>query len=850
MPSLKSKEKLLWFFGIFFYSIVVFCILLAKNVDSFYADDNAMQWGPVARPAFDRLFETGRIPYWDFYQYKGIDIFSSGYYGLTNPFMYISYFISRFIFSYSVDMLTIYEWLLYWLGSWMMFVLLKKLNIHTGTLAVSLIAYSTSVIFFSYTFYYFTFNNYFMIPFIIWIMLCTKDKRTSWFIPGIILAFSLIMGHVQYSCFYVMTYCIIQTVFSVQDGKWSSFFKLFTNIALFAGLSTGSLLLSLKVSVYREAILVVHWEFLSENLLIQDFFNPIPTFIFSNEKIDREKFNNNICLGIFSWVSSIFIIPFLRKISRSVFASFSKLESKIYANAPEKDIRSMKYIITGILIIAAAASFIKGIFGLISNTLQNYIFILTIASIPVIIVTMLFCAVSHKDSIISERSKGIMMSILLVGLAWQNLFFGYMICAFYYAYCSIKKNCQNDTSNVEKTVHALLFAAFFFVIFSLGEAGKLATILYQIPVINGFRYLYKCAFIFIPLFIISGAFILDRSETYKKWLLRASVVLSALSFANIIFITYSGNHTYNNNKKFSYYYHHDIEKEVNEQMKLKNIDKNYRFLTVADPNIYMDKLNEDAVEYSSIICAYALTKNYATPHQVFSLAGYDNIFSDKGFNTTDKIMLNNSFEGMLTNMVTDPSKYMTKLKNSTTYPESFQKQWIASGIRYVLIPSDSINGYECLTAVIDKCDQLHIVRREPWIHNFDIIEVSGAAPICSYGDKEELTMKTEIDSICFDTNFSKATPVTISMTYEPEYCLKLKNSSDGSIVEAELSENEDGFMTAEIPAGHYTAELVYENPKMDLTAIAAAFTTLMTILSVVYISVTSKRETSNALTKN
>ena len=110
MPSLKSKEKLLWFFGIFFYSIVVFCILLAKNVDSFYSDDNAMQWGPVARPAFDRLFETGRIPYWDFYQYKGIDIFSSGYYGLTNPFMYISYFISRFIFSYSVDMLTIYEW--------------------------------------------------------------------------------------------------------------------------------------------------------------------------------------------------------------------------------------------------------------------------------------------------------------------------------------------------------------------------------------------------------------------------------------------------------------------------------------------------------------------------------------------------------------------------------------------------------------------------------------------------------------------------------------------------------------------------------------------------------------------
>ena len=97
--NMKIKhEKLLYFIGITFYSIMIFAILLAKNKDAFYADDNIMQWGPVTRRAFDEIFSGKGIPYVNFYQYKGIDIFSSGYYGLINPFMYISYILSRFLY--------------------------------------------------------------------------------------------------------------------------------------------------------------------------------------------------------------------------------------------------------------------------------------------------------------------------------------------------------------------------------------------------------------------------------------------------------------------------------------------------------------------------------------------------------------------------------------------------------------------------------------------------------------------------------------------------------------------------------------------------------------------------------
>ena len=65
------------------YSILFFTVILSKNRSSLYVDDNILQWGPVINKAFDNIFSGKGIPYWNFYQYKGINIFSSGYYGLA-----------------------------------------------------------------------------------------------------------------------------------------------------------------------------------------------------------------------------------------------------------------------------------------------------------------------------------------------------------------------------------------------------------------------------------------------------------------------------------------------------------------------------------------------------------------------------------------------------------------------------------------------------------------------------------------------------------------------------------------------------------------------------------------------
>ena len=246
---MKNKTRnLIPVLVIVLYSILFFTVILSKNRSSLYVDDNILQWGPVINKAFDNIFSGKGIPYWNFYQYKGINIFSSGYYGLLNPFMYVSYAISHYLLNGFLETLIVYEIIMYMLGNLMMYKILKLLNLKRSTIIIAILTYSTSIIFFLHSFYYFTFNNYFFMPFLMWTFIQTNSKRTRYFIPGIVLAFSLLMGHVQFSCYYVMVYCIFQVVASVQKKKLKELVPLMTNLMIFIGLSSGIIIGSMKVS--------------------------------------------------------------------------------------------------------------------------------------------------------------------------------------------------------------------------------------------------------------------------------------------------------------------------------------------------------------------------------------------------------------------------------------------------------------------------------------------------------------------------------------------------------------------------------------------------------------------------
>lgn len=827
MKDKKIIREIFWTAGIILYSILFFAVLISKKINCLYADDNIMQWGVVSDKAFDQIFSGQGLPYWNFYQYKGIDILSSGYYGLLNPFMYLAYMISRFVFSSVLDMLTVYMCLLYSLGNLMMYRLMREINLKTGVIAVSLLAYSTTMIFFSYAYYYFTFNNYFFIPFLIWIMLNTRSDRSRWFVPGIILAFLFLLGHAQYSCYYIIVYVIIQVVFSVQEKKWKSLLPIASNMTVFAGLSFCLLILSVSVSKDRSLIFEGQTtDFLNSDIPVLNNFIPLNIFIFTNSDQDLfYLFNDNVGLGVFSWLNIIFLVPLLK----SVTDIGNKAETKIAEKNKILDI-IFKYISCSLLLIIDFVFLLNPIINFIGAFTGIYVsqteYILYSIEIGALSVGVFISIVLKLHFMISQKLRNVALLLTLVVLLIKLPFFTYIILIVYYIMKCVKGNRIGRCTGAERCIHAILFAAVFFMIFAAGKDGTLALLLEKLPVFNSFRYLYKCSFIYVPIIILTGAYAMNKMNIKAaKAVGTVSVLLSVIAVANIIFIAWSGHHPYINNSYFDYFNYRQIEEEVNSLMEENKIDKNYRFL-----NFGMDGSQCNEVEYSSKICVYALTKNYATAYNCFSLNGYDNIFSMKNFNQSNKIMWNPSSEGMMSNIVSDIYKIQEYTEDENDIRE-FEEQMINNGVKYVFVSDKFTETYDIFKEIIDACDKLSIKRTIPWCYDLTLIELDGVRPISSYDANQKLNMETALDMIRFDTSFEKATDITIEMTYDPHYHIRLYDA-DGNLSEIIPEEDPDGYVTATIPKGNYTVELRYQNRMMDVAVVFSVLTLILTAASV------------------
>ena len=205
--------------GIFIFSILLMNVITMNNPNVFVADDNALQWEPIIKTSFDELFKTGHLPYIDFYQYKKMNLLDVGYYSLLNPFMLLSYIINKFLLLDSYKIIGVYIYLLFALGNCTMYVLLRKLNIKVSNSLLSVLAYSSVSYFIDWGFYYFSFNNYFFIPLLLLIIVSFQDSKLQYIAPGITLAFSLLLGHVQYTCFYYIIFGIIYFYLALKNNS-------------------------------------------------------------------------------------------------------------------------------------------------------------------------------------------------------------------------------------------------------------------------------------------------------------------------------------------------------------------------------------------------------------------------------------------------------------------------------------------------------------------------------------------------------------------------------------------------------------------------------------------------------
>lgn len=837
---MKNKTRnLIPVLVIVLYSILFFAVILSKNRSSLYVDDNILQWGPVINKAFDNIFSGKGIPYWNFYQYKGINIFSSGYYGLLNPFMYVSYAISHYLLNGFLETLIVYEIIMYMLGNLMMYKILRTLNLKRSTIIIAMLTYSTSVIFFLFSFYYFTFNNYFFMPFLMWTFIQTNSKRIRYFIPGIVLAFSLLMGHVQFSCYYVMVYCIFQVVASVQKKKLKELVPLMTNLMIFIGLSSGIIIGSMKVSGDRSLILSGNEGFFDLSVAISNIFKPICIVLFNNKTISYGNYMNYIGLGFFAWFCLLYAASAIKTLYTKTECGIQLAVSKLTSHG--KISNKSRLLLYGILYFASVRAAVYYLFE------QYHYSPIADAVIVILIAISVVCLLVHDQKtnthyMTSHKLRaGCVLFLILLFLVLKLDFVLYLAAIVCYIHFFIKGKGQNKYNESEKLMHIFLFAAVFFVIMAEGSGHGIADILGHLPFISEFRFLYKCSFIYVPLIIVTGAYKLDSMKKYYKPVIIASLVSVIFSFVAILYFMLSGTHNFINNKHYDYWDYKNIKPEVESLLYENHIDHNYRFLTIG--KIYKDNMtySNNPVEYSSKICFYGFTKNICTEYGLFSLNGYDNIFSKKGFDQSNAIMKDISTEGMMCNMVASPLSYLQYMKEPE-WINKFEDQMISNGVKYVLVDKNSPKAIEAFTQVIEKCPKLTISTVRDWTRGMELIEIDGVSPICSYGDNIEIPIKADLDTLNFDTDFAKDTEIVVSMTYVDNY--KLTLYQDGrSVGDAELSETSDGYISAVIPKGNYTVQLSYENKEMDITVLIAIFTTIITSAATIYLFLDKSHKT-------
>lgn len=231
---------------VFFISVFLVLAWGGFRYNAYLSDDNVTQWYPVIERAYSDFFSTGKMPTYNFFQFKGYSISEQGYYGIMNPLMCISYLLSHGM-AIPFSTLTIYIAILFGLGNLVFFNLCGVLKNNIWQSAILTIAYSGISVFWSFSYWYYVFNNYFFIPLLILIFLKSREKRSAYFGCGIVLALEILFGNVQYTCYHYMFYCILCCMFFL-FGKRKYFIYMITNVMLAGVLSFPYLLLALNAS--------------------------------------------------------------------------------------------------------------------------------------------------------------------------------------------------------------------------------------------------------------------------------------------------------------------------------------------------------------------------------------------------------------------------------------------------------------------------------------------------------------------------------------------------------------------------------------------------------------------------
>lgn len=204
-------------------------------------DDNQRQWSPIINAALNQFFHGKGMPFYDFYNYNGFEIFDEGYYGLYNPVMWIAFLVGKLL---CIEAIPMYIYLCIIFGNISVYRITKEFQLSTIATFFVVFAYTFSPTLFNMRWYY-CWNNYFLMPLLIYSFLLWN--KNSFFknvlLISFTLALSIMSGNAQYTIMHFMCFGILSFLIICFVDK--SFFKLALTSILLASLVCFPIIVSL-----------------------------------------------------------------------------------------------------------------------------------------------------------------------------------------------------------------------------------------------------------------------------------------------------------------------------------------------------------------------------------------------------------------------------------------------------------------------------------------------------------------------------------------------------------------------------------------------------------------------------
>ncbi len=710
--KLTKTKKASALIAVFLLSVITMLLYGQLNPEAFLNDDNRTQWFPIIERAYEDFFSTGKMPYYNFFQLKGMNISDPGYYAIINPVMMISYILSNFT-PLPFSTMTLHIAIMFGLGNLFFFLLCRVLGLGNKEAVLFTAAYSVSSSCLSYSYWYYVFNNYMFLPLLVLVFYMGRKRRVEYVACGLVLALEILFGNVQYVCYHYMVYGLICLAFFFFDKK--RYIKvLLSNVLVAVTLSLPCLLQMMR----------------------------------SSEGFDNDEFSRMSVIVHELIISSL--IP-------SGILSFF-----------------------GINLPVSKATMGRHDFTWLYN-----------GAISVVLIVMAVAGVRwflrNRNKIINKDDNS------------QNSFkeqFSVFKCRLKSFYESKLK--RENNSHI--LVLGLAMAALFFVSF-VGD-GIVAHILKCIPVINQFRYLFKCIFVIQPLFaMLAVALWSYLPKNYKSVAKKLCVVFVCIGVLNCAataevarcMFAVDDSNTLSEEKK-----------EGEEIAVISGADfGSYRYLT-----LFQDGgLVVDSYQYQN-----GFIRNFPTTMGIYSLGAYEIAANEEHFEQFAKLYSDEKSYVLMVNC----GLQSELLGNFDENAESIEQQLTSNAVKYVFVQTDKTdesfaiyeNGYvpvpeeklinkykpdvgytEDIVSAFEMLENISVAEVKHINEYYDLIVLDGVNGLCTDGNNVIPVNSERMDEVSFVPN--GADKYTLSFAFE-EGLYAIHRDKNGNETELEVSQADDG----------------------------------------------------------